>query len=128
MISMTAAYLTFGLSLAAIGGAQLLVKWRFGVLGFDRGTRSFSDVLGVVLGDPGLWLAGVLIVVSALGWYVSLIRLPLSFMMPTAAIVAPLVALGAHLLLGETVKPGQMAAIAVIAAGVAWLGAQQAGS
>lgn len=109
------------MSLTAVALSQLILKARFSHLGLS-GHDSFLPILSRVLSDPLCWIAAALVVGGAACWYLAMIGLPLSFMLPTAGIVAPIVSLGAYLLLGESLTPAKLAAILVIASGVAWLG------
>ena len=114
------------ISITSVAASQLIMKWRLGqhVLPSEpSGIR--TGYLQTALGDGWIWLAIALIGASGVLWYAALSRLPLSFMMPMSALVAPVVALSAHLFLKEPLTSGQMAAIAMIAAGVIWLSWQQ---
>ena len=114
------------ISIASVAASQLIVKWRLGQIGSPaEPSGSRAGYILTALGDGWIWLGIGLIGLSAALWYVAMSRLPLSFMMPMAAIVAPAVAVSAHLFLKEPLTSGQIAAIAMIAAGVAWLGYQQ---
>lgn len=128
MFSYAASLGLLAASILSLSSAQLLVKWRFSVLEFasaGAAARSKWDSVLLMLQDVWLWGAGFLIVASALCWYLTLTRLPLSFMLPVAAITSPIVAVSAHLLLAEPLSGRQLAAILTIAAGVAWLGWEQ---
>lgn len=116
----------FAVALVAIASAQLLIKWRFGVIGMhiEPGNTRLT-VIRLLLTDGWLWTAGTLMIVGAVSWYLAMTQLPLTLMMPLASLVAPLVAFGAHFFLGEPLNGSQMAAIVLIAAGAAWLGYQQ---
>ena len=67
----------------------------------------------------------MLVVAGAICWYLALLRLPVSFMLPVAALIAPVTAVGANLFLGETLTVGKACAILTIMGGVIWLGTQQ---
>jgi drug/metabolite transporter (DMT)-like permease len=126
MLTYRTAIVIFALGLVSIASSQLLVKWRFGVLGLESQPKKWGlELLGALLTDAWLWFAGLLIVASAISWYLALTRLPLTLMLPIAGIVPPIVAVGANQLLGEPLSGGQITAIAMIAIGVAWLGYQQ---
>ena len=112
------------LSVIALAASQLLIKGRFSTI-LPWGTQLDRKKIAVLAADPTLWCAGSLLILSALCWYVALVRLPLSVMMPTAAIVAPLVSISAHFFLGEPMSVQKASAIALIAGGVAWLGFQE---
>jgi drug/metabolite transporter (DMT)-like permease len=114
------------LSLLALAGSQLLIKWRFMVMDFDGlGLSSQSGRLFAVLTDPWLWLAGSLIMLGAAMWYVAMTRLPLTLMLPLAAVVTPIVVLVSHFVLKEPLTLGQLGAAVLIALGVVLLGLQQ---
>ena len=124
MISQTPATILLGISILSMAAAQLLAKIRIAALiGSDTGL-SWLQVLGVGLTDPLLWLVGVLIVGSAGCWYLAMARLPVSIMVATASVLAPLVAIGAYIFIGERLTASKLSAIALIAVGVAWLGLQ----
>lgn len=122
MLSKGTAYALVLLAVSLVSASQLLIKSRFDALNVgSRQGYGLADTLLIVASDPRLWAAGCFMVLGALSWYAALSRLPLSFMIPIGAAVAPLVALGAHLWLGEQLSSAQMAAIIVIAAGIVWL-------
>lgn len=116
----------FAVSILSVALSQLIFKWRIGML-FPAGgeARSNTDHLMAVISDLWILLGLGLVLIGASAWYLAMSRLPLSFMMPAAAIIAPITAVCAYLFLKEPLTGGQMAAIAVIAAGVVWLGYQQ---
>jgi drug/metabolite transporter (DMT)-like permease len=113
-------------SLLSVSASQLIVKWRFGEFasGGDA-PLTRSQMLWAALSDTWVWMGGFLTILSAVCWYTALTRLPLSYMMPTAALVAPITVISAYFFLREPVTVGQAAAIGVIAFGVAWLSYQQ---
>jgi drug/metabolite transporter (DMT)-like permease len=123
MLTQRTAVIIFVIGLASIASSQLMVKWRFGVIGpsLPAGVDAF-DIARAVIADKWLWVAAALIGTGLVTWYAALTRLPLTFMFPVAGIVSPVVATGAHLLLGEPLSLGQMGAILMIAVGVALLG------
>lgn len=112
-------------SLLAIAASQLVIKWRFGTLAGTPAANGEFRLVAAVLGDPWLWLGAVLVISGAIAWYVALSRLPVSFMMPTAGLVAPLTSFGAWWFLGESMTAQKCAAIAIILFGVIWLHLQQ---
>ena len=114
-----------GTSITLIAASQLLMKWRMTALVADGAATTRRDMLAMALFDPWVWLCAAFILASAVLWYIAMSRLPLSFMMPLAACTAPIVAVGAALLFGETLSAMHMAAIGLIAVGVAWLGMLQ---
>ena len=111
-------------SIVLMAGAQLLLKARLNVLGHQRAEsvgglwRTLLDGLG----DPLIWAAGLVIGVAAACWYSAMLRLPISLMLPLAGLIAPIVSIGAWLLLGESLSAAKIAAILLIAGGAAWLG------
>lgn len=113
-------------SIVSIAASQLIMKWRLsGIAPVETGQRTRVDYVWAAIGDGWIWLGVCLIGISAVLWYAAMSRLPLTLMMPMAALVAPLVAFSAYLFLREPLSSGQMMAIAMIAVGVAWLGYQQ---
>jgi drug/metabolite transporter (DMT)-like permease len=115
----------FAFSLAAITAAQLLSKWRIGIIQRQITSADGWPSIGILLlSDGWVWLVVALILLGAAAWYVAMSQLPLGLMLPVASIVAPCAAIGAHYFLGEPITSGQVSAIAVIAIGVAWLGYQ----
>ena len=110
-------------SLVSISASQLMIKWRFGVLGQDIEQRNGYLEKGLfVVSDLWLWVAGVLAVTGIVTWYVAMTRLPISFMFPAAALATPLVTLAAFALLNEPLTLAQFAVILVITASVVTLG------
>ncbi len=126
MLPKSFAYILAILAIFLVSSSQLIIKWRFEKLAIgQRADQSLWGTVATMLSDPFLWFAGFFIVASAASWYAALSRLPLSFMLPLGATVAPLVVLGANIWLGEEVSASQAAAIAVIAISVGWLGLSQ---
>jgi hypothetical protein len=126
MIRLSVAYAALGTSLVAVAASQILIKSRFEHLGI--GARFDEGLVGVVVllvSDPRLWGALFLAVTGATLWYVALVRLPIHVMLPLAAAIAPISSIGAYFYLGEALTAPKMAAIGMIAAGAAWLGALQ---
>ena len=118
-----AALIVFFIGLASIASSQLIVKWRYGVIGPALPASAGPlDIARAVISDPWLWVAAVLIGTGVLTWYTAMTRLPLTLMMPLGGIVSPLVVIGAYLFLNEPLTAGQMVAVLIIAAGVALLG------
>ena len=117
------ALLSLGVSIALMSVAQLVLKARFLLLGHSgEAAPGLWETVQKALADPLIWLAGGLIGVGACCWYLAMLRLPISLMLPLAGLIAPIVSLGAWLMLGESLTPAKFAAILVIAAGAAWLG------
>lgn len=112
--------------LACIALAQILIKWRFNTLGLngDGFAGGLSAVIRLAIADIWLWLAGVMLIASAITWYTAMTRLPVSLMLPIASIVTPAVAVGAHFFLDEPLDLGKTLAILVTASGVGWLSYQ----
>jgi drug/metabolite transporter (DMT)-like permease len=123
MLTYRVAVVIFFIGLASIASSQLIIKWRYGVIGPTLGDSPAAlDIARAVISDRWLWLAAVLIGTGVITWYTALVRLPLTFMFPVAGMVSPVVATGAHVLLAEPLSTGQMGAILMIAIGVALLG------
>lgn len=112
--------------LCCIASSQLIVKWRYAVIGptIAPGTGILEILLTGLL-DRWFWVALLLIGAGVVSWYVALTKLPLTFMFPVAGIVSPTVAIGAHMLLGEPLSMGQLGAVLLIAIGVVLLGLLQ---
>ncbi len=123
--TMTRQFALLALAFACISMicSQLLIKARFTVL--DIAGQLAADPLGAawtVLRDVPLLVGFALLVTGAALWYSAMTRLPLGFMMPLAAMIMPMVVVGAALFLGEPLSAQKAAAIAVITAGTIWLG------
>lgn len=127
MISRSTAVMFLVMSLAAVAASQIIIKARFMGAGLDLSSRDsfWVDTLSRILCDPAVWFCGGLLVFGALCWYLALIRLPLSFMLPVAGVLSPIVAIAAHYWLDEPLPPQKLAAICLIAVGVVWLGLQE---
>jgi drug/metabolite transporter (DMT)-like permease len=124
MISQSAAALLLALSILALAGSQLLAKARLTDLA-DVGTgRTLRPMLAAAIADPLMWLVAALVVGGAALWYLAMIRIPVSVMVPLASLVSPIVAVGAHYFLGESLSPSKVAAIGLVAAGGFWLAVQ----
>lgn len=108
-------------SLAAVAVSQLVFKARL-PLAAAYGNRPLHVAAWHALSDPLLWVGGVLVLVGVICWYVAMIRLPLSFMLPMAALLAPTGSIGAYYFLGEDLTFSKISAILIIAAGAIWLG------
>lgn len=118
------ALLIFAFCLAAVAGSQLLLKG--GMARIANATVSDGSVYGLLmkgLSEPLMWIGGFLLVTGGLAWYVAMIRLPLSLMMPMAALIAPAVSVGAAMFFGEPLTSSKIAAIVLIVSGAVWLGA-----
>jgi drug/metabolite transporter (DMT)-like permease len=123
MMTRTGALAALAVSLATVGTSQLVFKARLNRLAehFYAGPTALA-IAWRALCDPVLWLAALLILIGFVCWYLAMLRLPLSMMLPMAASIAPLVSIGSYFILGENLTPTKIAAILVIAGGVAWLG------
>jgi hypothetical protein len=65
-----------------IASSQLIVKWRYGVIGPTLGDSPAAlDIARAVVPDRRLWLAAVLVGTGVITWYTALVRLPLMFML-----------------------------------------------
>jgi drug/metabolite transporter (DMT)-like permease len=71
-----------------------------------------------------MWLVIALVVAGAALWYLAMIRIPVSVMLPLASLVSPIVAVGAHYFLGESLSPSKVGAIGLVVAGGFWLAVQ----
>ena len=122
--------LSFGLlvvAILAVAASQVLIKSRLHAPVDDAGVeQGFLRLVVALLGDWQAWLAGFIMVGAAACWYLAMVRLPVSLMIALSGTISPLVAIGAHFALGETLGPAKLAAIALISVGVIWLGLQQA--
>lgn len=124
MIGHTTSLCFLMLSICCVAGSQIIIKGRYLNAGFDSTGVSFGNAALVVISDPFMWLAGIMFTSGAALWYLALTKLQLGFMMPAAAMVAPLAAIGAHFFLGDVLTLQKTLAIAVITIGVIWLGLQ----
>jgi drug/metabolite transporter (DMT)-like permease len=120
------AILILAVSIVSVAISQLVLKarlqqpelasWRAG---------EWQRMLLVAASDPVVWLGIFLVLVGAACWYVALTRLPVSFMLPVAALIAPITTIGAYFFLDEGLTLNKLAAIGVIVVGVVWLGLEQ---
>lgn len=123
MIPTPVAALLLLASLVFLVASQLLIKWRFNVLGLQSNqVRDLWDTLSAVVTDVGLLAAGLLLICGASMWYAAMTRFPISFVVPIAAAVSPLIALCAHFLLGERLSFLELVLIVMIAVLVATFG------
>jgi drug/metabolite transporter (DMT)-like permease len=103
-----------------ISAVQLVVKYRLNV---EHGQVPFQlteagyFAIGI-LKDPWLWLAGSMLVVSALMWYSAISRISLGVAFAFAALSYPMVMLGARFFLGEIFLVQQYAGCALIVFGL----------
>jgi drug/metabolite transporter (DMT)-like permease len=113
----------FVLSLSSTALSQLVIKARLTTAASDTAeTGTLAATLMRAISDPWTWLGIVLVLIGVVCWYLAMIRLPLSLMLPMAGVIAPVVSVLACVLLGEQVSAAKMAAIATITSGVIWLG------
>lgn len=127
MITDRIAYMALAAAILSVTGAQLLIKARFNALDLNGEMgRGGVHIVLLMMRDWPLWVAAFLMIGGAVLWYLSMIRLPLHFILPCAALISPLASIGAHFLLGEALSGQKVAAITLIAVGVAWLGSTQA--
>ena len=118
-----AAVIIFILGLICVAGSQLLMKARFASIEVaSRDGRPLFSILFQIVTDVFVIFAGLLVVAGALCWYTALFKLPVSLMLPVAGVIAPIVSIGAHFLLGENLTPAKTSAILIIMTGVMWLG------
>lgn len=127
MITLQFAYIALVTAILGVTAAQLLIKARFSALGIAEALgHGLLPTILMMLRDWPLWVALVLMLTGAVLWYLAMAKLPLHFILPCAAIIAPLASIGAWLWLGEAISLPKMLAIGLIALGVAWLGLLQA--
>ncbi len=100
--------------------SQVLIKWRLEVHA-PGGVSDIRALFRSAIFDGWLWLAFAFLLTAAALWYFAISRLPLSFAMPFASLMTPLVILLSTMGLNEQITPHQMAATAVIVAGALWL-------
>lgn len=108
----------------AIGG-QLTLKSamnNIGRIGTAEVTAAGETVVKAVK-EPRLWLGLTLFGISALFWLVVLSRVPLSVAYPLVGVSYILVVIFARLFLGESVPPLRWIGVAVVATGIAIVGA-----
>lgn len=110
-----------GLSLLSAAVSQVVIKWRLGALA-PGGVVDIPGFVRLAIADGWMWFGGCLLVGAATLWYLALSRLPLSFAMPFATLMTPLVITMSVVLLGEHITSQQIVATAVIVAGALWLG------
>jgi len=115
------AVLIYFSGLVMIATSQLLLK--AGMMRIaEAGALSRLDMARLALTMPAVWLGAAAVVAGTICWYVALMRLPLSFMMPMAALIAPSVSIAAWALFGDPLSGAKLAAIGLIAIGALWLG------
>ena len=127
-MSRTMALTILAVSILTVGVSQLILKSRLSHLASSPQPDAtvFATVLRL-LHDPLVWCAIALVLVSVVSWYVAMILLPLSLMLPVAGMIAPIVSISAHFVLGESLGATKLAAIAMISCGVIWLTTQSEG-
>ena len=120
------ALLILFISMCSIAGSQLLIKSRFNALG-ERVTEASSllDLVFLAIRDLGLWGGAILMGIGVLSWYTAMTKLPVTLMFPVAALVTPMVVLGAYLFLKEPLSLAQLVTILFITLGVVVLGMLQ---
>ena len=117
------AVLLLALAILFVTASQLIIKARLSFLHIEFSSWSVGGELFIrILSDAWLWLGFFLLVSSALCWYLAMIKLPISLMLPVGALVAPIVSVGAYFMLGEELSAAKSTAIMWIALGVLWLG------
>jgi multidrug transporter EmrE-like cation transporter len=100
-------------------GAQLLLKWATGATGpIALSWSGLTSAAPRLLAHYGLWSGIVCYALSVVVWIVALSRAQVSTVYPLLSIGYIVNAVGAALLLGETLAPGKLAGIAVIVCGV----------
>ena len=127
MLRLSTAYGAYIVSIGAYVVSQLVIKSRFERLGVgDALANGIASGAGLVLRDLACWLAGILVLVGALCWYIAMTKLPIRLMVPMAAVIAPAASIGAYFFLGEQLSLEKILAIGLITIGAAWLGASGA--
>lgn len=122
-MSQAIATFIFAFSLVSVAGSQLLFKTRMTHLADLAGSPNpLTTGFARLVFDPLFWLAMLMVAVGAVCWYAAMVKLPLSFMLPIASLIAPMTAIGAYFWLGETLSLEKLAAIIWIATGAVWLG------
>jgi drug/metabolite transporter (DMT)-like permease len=103
--------------------AQVVIKMRVSAVGHPAlgGASLVSFFLRVLL-DPWTISAFVAAFVAGLLWMIAMTRLPLSVAYPFISVTIVGVTLASSLLLGETVKPLQIAATGFIIVGLVMIG------
>ena len=114
-------HILLAVSLLSVACSQLLLKARLTL----RASAPDAQWIIETLKDPWIWMGAILVLLGVVCWYLALMRLPLSFMMPMAVLISPVVSVGAWIFLGEAIELQQAAAIAVITTGALWLAAAQ---
>lgn len=117
----SAALVLLAISIGSVAVSQLLFKAALSGFATEQ-TTSWRELAGSMLLERSVWLAVLLVAVGVVGWYGAMIKLPLSFMLPIAGVIAPVVSILASVFLGEHLSPAKMSAIILIAIGVTWLG------
>lgn len=122
-VTKSIALFLLAVSLFTVAGSQILFKARIMQINevFAANDSIFTGVFRA-LSDPPIWAAGLMTVVGAACWYLAMIKLPISFMLPISSLIGPIAAIGAYFLLGESLPPTKVGAIAVITIGATWLG------
>ncbi|MGI9394682.1 MAG: hypothetical protein ACR2OY_08545 [Boseongicola sp.] len=80
--------------------------------------RDAAIYLFKLLLDPVVVSAAIVLVGAAITWYFVVSRIPLSIAFAFAALSYPIVLLGAHLFLRESISLGQIVGNALIVAGI----------
>lgn len=115
------AVLIYSCSLVLVATSQLLFK--AGMMRIaDAGAASWLDMARIALTTPTIWLGAAAVVAGTTCWYVAMMRLPLTVMMPMAALIAPSVSIAAWALFGDPLSGAKLAAIGLITVGAVWLG------
>ncbi|WP_052341323.1 hypothetical protein [Salinarimonas rosea] len=110
---------TIGLTVVA----QLLVKWRVGSVAPPAGgAGDYALWILRVFTDPYVVAAFLMAGTAAAAWFVAMTRLPLSLAYPFMALTFPMVVLGSWAFFDDTVSTLQIAGVALIVGGVAFVG------
>lgn len=116
------AALIFAASLTSVAVSQLMFKAGMTRIAEQAGGAPRAQMIRYALTAPLMWVGAIALVTGATCWYIAMIRLPLSLMMPLAALIAPAVSIAAWGFFGEPLTPQMVAAISLIAVGALWLG------
>lgn len=116
------AILVFAASLISVAASQLIFKAGMTRIGEQVSGLPWLQIVRLVLTSPMIWVGAVALVTGTACWYFAMTRLPLSLMMPLAALIAPTVSIAAWGFFGEPLTAQMLAAISLITVGALWLG------
>lgn len=111
-----------GGSLTFVAASQVLIKGAFLRVGAGTdGGESWQALIMMAVREPWMWAGVFTLITGAVLWYLALSQLPLSLVVPSGALVAPLAVICAHFVLGEPLTFHMICAMIVIALGLIWL-------